>query len=83
MIRTSRSQPDNQFNEAPNLDDLHLACSGQGFNCGKCECNWADAAREHNRAITMSQLTGNLPSRVDLKTEQHPAKRVIETSATL
>ena len=63
IITKRRGDTEDRTQQPPNLDDLHESCSGgAGFNCGKCACAMADLAHEHNRAITMSQLTDKLPA---------------------
>lgn len=62
IIPRRRGDAGHQTQRPNNLDDLHEACSGgEGFNCGKCACDWVDLAREHNRNITLQQLKDSLP----------------------
>ncbi|HEY0901198.1 MAG TPA: hypothetical protein VGD95_03655 [Micavibrio sp.] len=51
-----------QTQQDNNLDDLHEACSGDGFKCGKCACYMAELATEHNHNVRMNELRQNLPA---------------------
>ena len=75
IITRRRGDAGHETQRPNNLDDLHEACSGgEGFNCGKCTCDWVDLAREHNRNVTMQQLKDSLPQALPLAPCQTPEK---------
>lgn len=73
VVAKRRGDGPDETQQPNNLDDLHEACSGgEGFQCGKCACNLADMAREHNRSMTMQALKDHLPEPVKTVLKSEP-----------